>query len=66
MKERLVAVGIASPTAEQVMNLLMNLDLLSEGRMSELIPSDQLDKSERQQLAEQVYAHLVRWLGKSR
>ena len=64
VKDRLVAVGVASAVAEQVMNLLVNLDLLSEGHVSKLIPSsDRIDKLERQHLAEQVYAHLVRWLG---
>ena len=64
VKDRLIAVGISTSVSEQIMNLLVNLDLLSEGHVCKLISSsDQIDKFDRQCLAEQVYAHLVRWLG---
>ena len=66
MKEKFVSVGVSSATAEQFMNLLVELDLLSEGRVSKLISvSLHLDKKARKQLAEQLYSHLVRWLGQS-
>ena len=64
VRERLEAVGMPSATAAQFTKLLVELDLLSEGRVSNLLTiSDNMDKAERRQLAEQLYAHLVYWLG---
>lgn len=66
VKERLTSVGVSTSTADQFVSLLVELDLLSEGHMSKVIKiSERLDKDGRRQLAEQIYAHLVRWLGQS-
>lgn len=65
VQEKLEAVGMFSATAAQFTKLLVELDLLSEGRVSNLLTvSEDMDKAERRQLAEQLYAHLVYWLGK--
>lgn len=62
--ERLEAVGLSSPTADQFMKLLVELDLLGEGQVSNLMAiSEAMDKEERQTLAELLYTHLVHWLG---
>ena len=64
MREKLESVGVSSATAAQFTKLLVELDLLSEGRVSNLLTvSENMDKAERRQLAEQLYAHLVYWLG---
>lgn len=56
---------MSSVTAAQFTNLLVELDLLSEGRVSKLLTiSESMDKAERRRLAEQLYAHLVYWLGR--
>lgn len=64
VRERLEAVGVSSTTSAQFMKLLVELDLLSEGRVSKLVTvSESMDKPLRKELAEQLYAYLVRWLG---
>ena len=64
VKEKLEAVGMSSVTVAQFTKLLVELDLLSEGHVSNLLTvSENMDKAERRQLAEQLYAHLVYWLG---
>lgn len=62
--ERLEAVGLSSATAEQFMKLLVELDLLGEGQVSNLMTiSETMDKEERERLAGLLYTHLVHWLG---
>lgn len=64
IRERLEAVGVSSTTAEQFMKLLVELDLLGEGQVSNLMAvSEAMEKEERERLAELLYTHLVHWLG---
>ena len=64
VQEKLESVGMSSATVAQFTKLLVELDLLSEGHVSNLLTvSEKMDKVERRQLAEQLYTYLVYWLG---
>ena len=64
VRERLEAVGLSSTTAEQFMKILVELDLLGEGQVSNLMAvSEAMDKEQRERLAGLLYTHLVHWLG---
>lgn len=64
VRERLEAVGLSSTTAEQFMKILVELDLLGEGQVSNLMAvSEAMDKKERERLAGLLYTHLIHWLG---
>ena len=64
IRERLEAVGLSSATAEHFMKMLVELDLLGEGQVSNLLAiSEAMNKEERERLAEVLYTQLVYWLG---
>ncbi len=64
VRERLEAVGLSSAAAGQFMKMLVELDLLGEGQVSNVVAgSEAMDKDGRERLAELLYAHLVHWLG---
>ena len=64
VRERLEAVGLSSTTVEQFMKMLVELDLLGEGQLSNTVAgSESMEKKERERLAELLYAHLIHWLG---